>query len=56
MFVKNLCLRVGNTYVGETWYEHRHVYEKLVRFVFFCEICGLCYVYDDYVIFVMYVS
>jgi hypothetical protein len=29
----NLCLRVGNTYVGETWYEQRHVCEKLVRFV-----------------------
>jgi hypothetical protein len=35
MFVKNLCLRVGNTYIGETWYEHRHVCEKLVRFVVF---------------------
>jgi hypothetical protein len=35
MFVKNLCLRVGNTYIGGTWYEHRHVYEKLVRFVIF---------------------
>jgi hypothetical protein len=33
MFVKNLCLRVGNTYIGKTWYEHRHVCEKIVRFV-----------------------
>jgi hypothetical protein len=55
MFVKNLCLRVGNTYIVETWYEHRHVCEKLVRFVFFCEICGLYYVCDDYVIAVIYV-
>ena len=40
---------------GETWYEHRHVCEKLVRFVFFCEICGLYYVCDHYVIAVIYV-
>jgi hypothetical protein len=25
-----------------------------VRFVLFCEICGLYYVCDDYVIYVMY--
>jgi hypothetical protein len=45
MFVKNLCLRVGNTYVGETWYEHRHVREKLVRLV----------VSVKYVVSIMYV-
>jgi hypothetical protein len=43
-----------DTYVGEPWYEHRHVCEKLVRFVFFCEICGLYHVCDDYVITMMY--
>jgi hypothetical protein len=26
---------VGNTYIGETWYEQRHVCKKLVRFVVF---------------------
>jgi hypothetical protein len=45
MFVKNLCLRVGNTYIGETWYEHRHVCEKLARFVVFMR----------YVVSIMYV-
>jgi hypothetical protein len=35
MFVKNLCLWVGNTYIDETWSELRHVYEKLVRFIVF---------------------
>jgi hypothetical protein len=24
---------IGNTYVGKTLYEHRHVCEKLVRYV-----------------------
>jgi hypothetical protein len=55
MFVKNLCFRVDNTYIGETWYEHRHVCEKLVRFVFFCEIYGFYYLCDYYVIYVMYI-
>jgi hypothetical protein len=45
MFVKNLCLRVGNTYIGETWYEHRHICKKLVIFVFFVK----------YVVPIMYV-
>jgi hypothetical protein len=59
--VLNLCLRVGNTYVGETWYEHRHVCEKPVRFVKY--VVSIMYVMimwylwcicDDYVISVMY--
>jgi hypothetical protein len=29
MFVKNLCLRVGNTYIGETWYEHNMFVKNL---------------------------
>jgi hypothetical protein len=45
MFVKNLCLRAGNTYIVETWNEHRHVCEKLVRFV----------VFVNYVVSIMYV-
>jgi hypothetical protein len=31
-----------------------HAILVLVRFVFFCEICSLYYVCDDYVISVMY--
>jgi hypothetical protein len=45
MFVKILCLGVSKTYVGETWYEHRHVCEKLVRFAVFVK----------YAVFIMYV-
>jgi hypothetical protein len=45
MFVKNLCLRVGNAYIGETWYEHRHICEKIERFV----------VVVKYVVSIMYV-
>jgi hypothetical protein len=45
MSMKNLCLRVGNTYISETWYEHRHVCEKLVRFM----------VFVIYVVSIMYV-
>ena len=44
MFVKNLYFRVGNTYVGETWYKHRHVCEKLVKFVFFKYVVSIMYV------------
>jgi hypothetical protein len=62
MFVKNLCLRVGNTYIGETWYEHKHVCEKLVRFVGFLWnmwslLCmwWLCDICDVYVMIMWYI-
>jgi hypothetical protein len=45
MFVKNLCLRASNTYIGKTWYKHKHVCEKVVRFVVFVK----------YVVSIMYV-
>jgi hypothetical protein len=61
MFVKNLCLRVGNTYIGETWYEHRHVCENLwdLWFLWYmwsllC-IWWLCDICDVYVMIMWYI-
>jgi hypothetical protein len=61
MFVKNLCLRVGNTYIGETWYEHRHGCENLwdLWFLWYmwsllC-IWWLCDICDVYVMIMWYI-
>jgi hypothetical protein len=41
---KTYVLELCDTYVGESWYEHRHVCEKLVTFVFFVK-CGVSIMY-----------
>jgi hypothetical protein len=62
----NLCLWVDNTYIGQTWFELGHVYEKLVRFVVFMRyvvstmyvmilwtlwwLCDICFVCLDEII------
>jgi hypothetical protein len=53
MFVKNLCLRVGNTYIFELDMNIDMVV-KTCEICGFCDICGLYYVFDDYVISVMF--
>jgi hypothetical protein len=61
MFVKKLCLRVGNTYVGEAWYEQKHVCEKFVRFVVLWNMWSLlcmwwlCDICDVYVMIMWYI-